>query len=340
MGNEVFELLLEDLIAHSYSRVFVLVDANTEKFCLPLLHKYLFDTHLIRIPAGEEHKSLETAQFIWNELQKNGADKQAVLVNLGGGVVSDIGGFCAATYKRGIDFINVPTTLLSMVDASVGGKLGVDFNQVKNVIGLIQNPKAVYIYPGFLSTLPEREIKSGFAEVIKHALIADEEYWEKISKFSFDEWHKLPSLINMSVRIKMQVVKKDPLEKSTRKALNFGHTVGHAMESYSLIKDKRPLNHGEAVAIGMICEAYLSKEAGLLSGKELKQISELILKHYPKYSLRTVLSPELLRLMKQDKKNMNEAINFTLLKRIGKASIDHYFTEHQVSMALNYYDAL
>lgn len=340
VGNDVFELLLENLIVASYSQVFVLVDENTERSCLPVLDKYLFNTSIIKIKSGELHKTLETAQHIWDHLQRANANRKSVLINLGGGVISDIGGFCAATFKRGFDFINIPTTLLAMVDSSIGGKLGIDYNGYKNAIGLIQQPKAVYINPDFLNSLPREEIVNGYAEIIKHALISDADYWDKLLRTGLDEWQKTTAIINGSVKIKLQVIKKDPEEKSLRRLLNFGHTIGHAIEAYSLAHDKKPLKHGEAIAIGMICEAYLSKEVTGLSNRELRMLTDYILRFFPKYSLKSILSPELINLMRQDKKNQSDEINFTLLKRIGKASINNVCSEHQISMALNYYDSL
>ncbi len=340
LGNDIFETLLENLIVGSYSQVFVLVDENTEKYCVHLLDKYLFDTKVIKISSGEQHKNIETTQFIWNEFQRLNADRHSVLINLGGGVIGDIGGFCASTFKRGFDFINVPTTLLAMIDSSIGGKLGIDFNGYKNAIGLIKNPKAVYINPDFLNTLPKDEIVNGYAEILKHALIANEDFWEKLLATNIDDRQKISSIIIENIKIKTKIVAKDPYEESTRKALNFGHTIGHAIESYSLKHDSKPLKHGECVAIGMICEAFLSREMIDLSNKELKSISDQVLKYFPKYSLRSVLSPDLIKLMYHDKKNMGEGINFTLLKRIGKASINHICSEHQIARALNYYDSL
>jgi 3-dehydroquinate synthase len=341
IGNDAFEVLLENLIERSYSKVFVLADENTEKYCLPALTKYLFDIKLMVIPSGEQQKTLETAQKIWDFLQEKNADRNSVLINLGGGVVSDIGGFCASTFKRGLNYINVPTTLLAMVDSSIGGKTGIDYNGVKNAIGTIIQPTAIYINPDLLLTLPKDELMNGFAEMIKHGLILDKSYWEKIVKTGFDDWSKMSSLINGSIKIKLDVIKKDPFEKSFRKVLNFGHTVGHALEAYSLKKDKRPIKHGEAVAIGMICEAYLSKTQLDLSTKELREIAEFISQYFPKYSLRTILSPELITLMRQDKKNEHpDEINFTLLKKIGKGSINPICSESQISAALNYYDGL
>jgi 3-dehydroquinate synthase len=340
LGNEVFDVLLEQLIEKSYSQVFILVDEESERHCLPSLQRTLFDTKVIKIKSGEAHKNIQTTQFIWNELIKSEADKHAVMINLGGGVIGDIGGFAASTYKRGIDFINVPTTLLAMVDSSIGGKLGIDYADVKNSIGMIKNPAGVYINPIFLTTLPERELRNGFAEMIKHGLIADEDYWSKILNVQRISVEEIVPLISGSLKIKMQIVKKDPEEKSTRKLLNYGHTIGHAIEAYSLIKDKHPLKHGECIAIGMICESYLSKEFSGLSGRELRAVTEVISKHYQKYSLRNILSPELIKFMRQDKKNTLHQINFTLLKRIGKAGIDYTCSDQQISLALNYYDSL
>jgi 3-dehydroquinate synthase len=341
IGNDVFEVLLENLIERSYSKVFVLVDQNTEKYCLPGLTKYLFDIKLIRIQSGEQNKNLQTAQHIWDELLRQNADRNSVLINLGGGVVGDIGGFCASTYKRGMDYINVPTTLLAMVDSSIGGKTGIDYNGLKNVIGVISQPKAIYINPDLLHSLHKDELLNGFAEIIKHGLILDKTYFEKITKTGFDDWSKIGALIYGSIKLKLDVVRKDPTEKSYRKILNFGHTVGHAIEAYSLMKDKKPLKHGEAVAIGMICEAYLSKVLLDLSNKDLRQISDFISRYFSKYSLRTILSPELINIMRQDKKNeQDDEINFTLLKKIGKGSVNHICTETQITAALNYYDSL
>jgi 3-dehydroquinate synthase len=341
VGNDAFEVLLENLIERSYSKVFVLADENTEKYCLPALSKYLFDLKLMVIPSGEQHKTLETAQRIWNFLQEKNADRNSVLINLGGGVVSDIGGFCASTFKRGLDYINVPSTLLAMVDSGIGGKTGIDYNGLKNAIGTIIQPTAIYINPDLLLTLPKDELLNGFAEMIKHGLILDKSYWEKIVKTGFEDWSKMSSLINGSIKIKLDVIKKDPFEKSFRKILNFGHTVGHAVEAYSLKRDKKPLKHGEAVAVGMICEAYLSKTQLDLSAKDLREIADFISRYFPKYSLRSILSPELISIMRQDKKNEHpDEINFTLLKKIGKGSINHICTETQITAALNYYDSL
>ncbi len=339
-GSDVFDILLEKIIEQSYTQVFVLADENTAKHCIPVLNKYLFDIKLFTVGSGEKHKTLQNAERLWLFLQQHYADKKALLINLGGGMISDLGGFCAATYKRGIDYINIPTSLLSMVDAGIGGKTAIDLNGVKNAVGTIKQPVMIFINPEFLSTLPEHELLNGFAEIIKHGLIADTDYLNKITRTDLRDRTKLAQLINGSVKVKLQVIKKDPEEKSLRKVLNFGHTIGHALEAYSLANDKKPLKHGEAVAIGMVCEAFLSKAVLNLSNKELRQIGELIVSIFGKYSLRSILSPEIIRLIKQDKKNVADEINFTLLKRIGKASINHHCSEAQIMAALNYYDSL
>jgi 3-dehydroquinate synthase len=254
----------------NYSRVYILTDEHTTEYCLPVVKEHLehldnFD--LIEVNAGEESKNIDFCIGIWKTLIDFGADRKALMVNLGGGVVTDMGGFVASTYKRGIDFVQVPTTLLSQVDASVGGKTGVDVDGIKNIIGTFTQPKAVFMHGGFLQTLPPRQILSGLAEMLKHGLIVDAGYWNqlKISDLS------LPSdeLVHRSVAIKNEVVIADPHEKGIRKALNFGHTVGHAVETYSLMNDADPLSHGEAIAIGMICEAWLSNQKNGFPDSEL-----------------------------------------------------------------------
>lgn len=340
IGNDVLELLLQELIANDYSRVFVLADEHTEKYCLPILKNYLLQFHLLKIPSGEKNKTLAHCEQVWNEMLAQEADRKSVLINLGGGMLGDLGGLCASLYKRGIDFIQVPTTLLAMVDASVGGKTGVDFAHAKNMIGTFKQPKSIYMHPRFLNTLPEQEWLNGYAEIIKHGLVADKKYWEKVLSTPLQNRNELINLITGSIKIKLSVIKNDPYEKGERKLLNFGHTIGHAIEAYSLQHDSKPLKHGEAIAIGMVCEAYLSKLNADLSNKELRQITDLINAHFPKYSLRSILTPELTRLMRNDKKNTNEKINFTLLKKIGKGIIDQTCSEAQIAAALNYYDAL
>jgi 3-dehydroquinate synthase len=336
LGNEVLEKLAEILINKEYSKVFVLMDTNTQRHCWPILSPYLVNYEPIVIPAGEANKTLKYAEKIWSKFQEHFADRRAVLLNLGGGVISDLGGFCAATYKRGIDFVNIPTTLLSMVDASIGGKLGVDFDSYKNVIGVFQHPKYIFINPQFLNTLPEEEKRNGLAEVCKHALIEDKSLFEKLAAIEKHDWENAGALIFQSLKIKVSIVKKDPLEKDIRKALNFGHTIGHAIETQSLISDTVPLKHGEAIAIGIICEAYISKAIQGLSSSELEKITEFFKSRFPKYKGKLHAS-SLIDIMKNDKKNRQGLINFTLLKKIGKAKIDINCHDDLIAKSIEYY---
>ncbi|MDZ4668361.1 MAG: 3-dehydroquinate synthase [bacterium] len=335
-GSEVLEKLAETLINKEYSKIFVLMDTNTQNYCWPILSPYLVNYITIVIPAGEANKTLHYAESVWSKFQENFADRKAVLINLGGGVVSDLGGFCAATYKRGIDFINIPTTLLSMVDASIGGKLGVDFNAYKNVIGVFQHPKYIFINPEFLSTLAPEESRNGLAEVCKHALIEDKSLFEKLETLAINDWENARSLIFQSLKIKVSIVKKDPLEKDLRKTLNFGHTIGHAIETYSMLNDKMPLKHGEAIAIGIICEAFISKNIQGLSNSELSKISNYIMQRFPKYK-GNLPAATLIEIMKNDKKNHEGLINFTLLKKIGKAKININCHDELIEKSLEYY---
>jgi 3-dehydroquinate synthase len=260
------------------------------------------------------------------------------MINLGGGVISDMGGFAASTFKRGIDFVHVPTTLLSQVDASVGGKTGIDIDSIKNIIGTFTQPKAVFIAYEFLQTLPERQILSGLAEMLKHGLIMDVDYWDALK--NSDLTNPSAELIYWSIRIKNKIVIEDPTEQGIRKALNFGHTVGHAVETNSLINDENPLTHGEAIAIGMICEAYLSHKKTGLSSAELAEIVEVIGDLYPKYTLEELSYDALLAIMMKDKKNQNGKINCTLLSQIGQCNLDNICTDDELCDSLSYYASL
>jgi 3-dehydroquinate synthase len=333
--------LVEFIEQGNYSRFFILTDENTAKHCLSLVREKLgnadnFD--IIEINAGEESKDIDFCIGVWKMLIDFGADRQSLLINLGGGVISDLGGFAASTFKRGIDFVHVPTTLLSQVDASVGGKTGIDIDSIKNIIGTFTQPKAVFIEYNFLKTLPERQILSGLAEMLKHGLIADVSYWDllKISDL------KNPSaeLIYRSVAIKNKVVIEDPHEKNIRKSLNFGHTIGHAVETHSLINDENPLSHGEAIAIGMICESYLAHKKTGLSAAELTEITEVLGNLYPRYPLNEAFNDELYGLMLKDKKNQNGKINCTLLTAIGQFNIDNNCTKDELFESLSYYAGL
>jgi 3-dehydroquinate synthase len=323
-----------------YSGIFILVDENSLRYCYPQLVEqidHFKDAELIEIESGEESKNIEVCAHIWNTLSEYGADRNSLFVNLGGGVIGDMGGFIASTFKRGIDFINIPTTLLSQVDASVGGKTGIDLNNLKNEIGVFSVPAAVFIDPGFLSTLDKRQVLSGFAEVIKHGLIADADYWKKVKKVKLSSGLS-EELIERSVTIKDMIVKEDPKEQGIRKILNFGHTIGHAIESFSLqAHPAKPLLHGEAIAAGMVCEAYLSYKFCGLSKEELDEISEFIIKVYKKISLEKMKREDILSFMKHDKKNEKGCINFSLLSAIGKCEINKILKADAINEALDYY---
>jgi len=308
---------LSKLDISTYSKVAILVDENTKMDCLYKLPK-IENALIIEIKSGEEYKNISTCNFIWEQFTINNFDRNSLLINLGGGVIGDMGGFCATTYKRGLEFIHIPTTLLAMVDASVGGKLGIDFKGLKNQIGLFNNPKAVLISPEFLETLTESELKSGFAEVVKHALISDNYLWVKLKNTPFTDldWE---DIIDTSVQIKNNIVLSDPFEKGERKKLNFGHTFGHAIESYYLEKGT-PILHGEAVFMGMILETEISD----LSETEKNEIKNYILSNFalpytPKKSY-------LHKFLINDKKNQDGKINFTLLSGIGNCSFDNLFS--------------
>jgi 3-dehydroquinate synthase len=264
-------------------------------------------------------------------------DRHALVINIGGGVIGDMGGFCAAVYKRGIDFIQVPTTLLSQVDASVGGKLGIDFNGFKNHLGVFNIPKSVLIDPFFLKTLPEREIRSGFAEIIKHCLIADGDKWKAIRQNDFEE-QNWPDLIAHSIKIKEEIVNQDPTEKGLRKILNFGHTLGHAVETYFLGKgENERLYHGEAIAVGMIMESYLSYKKSLIDNKTLIDIEEFIFATYGKVQIKEQDVEPIIALTRQDKKNRGSEVRFSLLEGAGKCVYDITVSVQEMRKAVAYY---
>lgn len=331
------EALNQSIKANTYSKIFVLVDENTNTYCLPLFHK-MFDGEvdaIITIAPGEPNKHIETCLKVWEALSDLGGDRKSLLINLGGGVVTDLGGFVACTFKRGIDFINIPTTLLAMVDASVGGKNGVDLGPLKNQIGVIQQPKMVLVLPSFLKTLPEREIISGFAEMLKHGLIVDREYWNTLRSNGVSK--DVQSILK-SVNIKSDIVTEDPRENGVRKKLNFGHTLGHAVESFFLESNNRDtLLHGEAIAIGMILEAYLAHKLTGLSKLDLDEIKETFLRFYPKVDISTKEISKIKSLLIHDKKNSHGNINFVLLNEIGDAVVDIKVPDELIDEAFTYY---
>ena len=340
--NNDFNHLHYFLKEHDFSSIFILCDKNTEKHCLPIFskkNKALNTAKVFSIPAGEKYKTLDTVLTTWNFLLNNNADKTSLLICLGGGVVCDLGGFIASTFKRGIHFINVPTTLLAMADASVGGKNGIDFNSYKNLIGTITQPQGVFIEESFLKTLPLRQIKNGFAEIVKAALIGDKKLWKKFLSLSKLPETKLTDFIFDSVVVKNKIVLKDPTEKNIRKILNFGHTVGHAIEAHYLDK-KNSLLHGEAIVMGMCIELCLGKTLTLTSPK-IAMEAFLFFKKY--FALQSFSEKEIelfIELMQHDKKNKDGELGFALIEDVAKPLINISASAQDVKQAFALYNNL
>lgn len=322
----------------NYSKIFVLVDQNTNENCLPIIQPLLAELgnyDIIEVDPGEENKNIDFCIGVWKTMLDFGADRYSLLINLGGGVVTDMGGFAASTFKRGIDFIQIPTTLLSQVDASVGGKTGIDLDNYKNIIGTFTQPQAVFISGVFLKTLERKQLVSGFAEVIKHGLIFDAAYYNEVKNLDAQDLTAVH--VKRSVEIKNKVITEDPTEKGLRKILNFGHTIGHAIEGYSLVHDKDSLLHGEAIAVGMICEGYLSHKLNGLSLKELEDLIATFRKNFADYKFDDSIDHELLSLMNNDKKNHANQIGFALLNTIGSCDYDIFVTEDLIIESLDFY---
>ncbi|WP_370397940.1 3-dehydroquinate synthase [Tenacibaculum dicentrarchi] len=323
-----------------YSTIFIVVDDNTITHCYPRFIELLETDkkiEVIQIDAGEVHKNLETCAGVWSAMTELGADRKSVLITLGGGVITDLGGFVASTFKRGIDFINIPTTLLSMVDASVGGKTGVDLGVLKNQIGLFANPQMVVLDPEYLQTLSPREIRSGTAEIIKYGMTHDVHLYNEIKS---NPKLNIIDLIHRSIEIKNEVVLEDPKEHGVRKALNWGHTIGHGIESYFLESaHKENLTHGEAVAIGMVCEAYLSAKVLDFPSDKVEDVKKTILAIYGKTAILEADFAPVLELMKHDKKNIGGEINFVLLNDFGDFKINCTVTNQLIIESLQYYNS-
>lgn len=333
-----YDALSNLITKNNYSSVFILVDENTMQYCYAKFMQHLVINNrieVIEIEAGEINKNLETCTGVWNAITELGGDRKSLLITLGGGVVTDLGGFVASCFKRGIDFVNIPTTLLSMVDASVGGKTGVDLGVLKNQIGLFANPEMVLVDPEYLDTVIPREIRSGTAEIIKYGLTYDIKLFNEIKD---NNNLNISDLINRSIEIKNEIVLQDPKENGLRKILNFGHTIGHAVESYFLeSKHKETLTHGEAIAIGMICECFISNQLLNFSKEKLKIVKETITTIYGKIEiLNTDFSP-IIDLLKHDKKNVNGQVNFVLLNDYEDYKLDCIVPEKLVVDSLKYY---
>ncbi len=333
---------LNQLIAHQkYSSVFIVTDSHSNDCCLPKFLPQLavdIPIEIIEFESGESAKNINTCVEIWNILTDLGADRKSLLVNLGGGVVTDLGGFVASTFKRGIDFVNIPTTLLAMVDASVGGKNGVDLGALKNQIGVINTPALLVIDTSYLETLPQNEMRSGLAEMLKHGLVYDKTYWEKFLDLAAIDFADFDALIYESIAIKNAIVSQDPTENGIRKALNFGHTLGHAIESYFLESDdKETLLHGEAIAAGMVLEAFISWKKGLLTKREYAQVKAAIFAVFDPIPFVEKDYAPIFGLLIHDKKNEYGKVQFALLDGIGKIKIDQTVENELIEAAFKNY---
>lgn len=322
-----------------HDKIFVLTDETTLKKCWPTLQHFvrLRQAQMITIPASDTNKNIQSVMHVWESLGKGGASRHSCMVNLGGGMITDLGGFACSTFKRGIDFINIPTTLLAMVDASVGGKTGINFNGLKNEIGVFNDSKFVILDTKFLKTLDEDNICSGFAEMLKHGLINNEKMWSELINFDLQhpDLEKLQRMVAESVLVKERIVKKDPQEKGIRKALNYGHTFGHAFESFSL--KRKPVLHGYAVAYGMICELYMSCIKSGFPTEKMHQTVNFIKDNYKPFPISCDDYAELIELMRHDKKNTAGIINFTLLSDIGDIRINQTATEEEIKECLDFF---
>lgn len=324
------------------SKLIILVDANIHEYCLPQMLANLeteIQFEIIEIEAGEDLKTIETATQLWEILAEFGADRKTLMINLGGGVITDLGGFVASTYKRGIKFINIPTTLLAMCDASIGGKTGIDHGFLKNIVGTFANADQVFVFSDFLTTLPFPELRSGFAEMLKHGLIADEKHWNDLTSVENLTPSTIFSYLETSMQIKQNVVETDFFEHDVRKTLNFGHTVGHAAESLFL-QINEPVPHGEAVALGMICETRISFLQNLISEEISDSIVSKIRKYFPKLDISRFSEADFLSLMQNDKKNSGGNINFSLINSIGSGIYDQKISKENLLTSLHYYQNL
>ena len=335
--DEPLQILKEKIAALEGSKYFVLVDENTREHCLPTIINLCEGTELniIEIRSGEENKTLDTCQDIWSKLTENGGDRKSVLINLGGGVIGDMGGFAASCFMRGMRFVHIPTTLLSQVDASVGSKLGIDYKDIKNLIGLFNDPEFVFIHSPFLKTLPLRQLKSGFAETIKHALIKSNDLWNELKIIdSIENISDWTNNIFKSVSIKNNIVNEDPYERGLRKILNFGHTIGHAIES-SKLHTNQPLLHGEAIITGMLVESYIACKSKLLSMEAFKEIESFFVAHYPYLFQKDYQLEDIIPFLQFDKKKVGDTILFALIDRIGAAQYDVQVSNQLINEAFN-----
>ena len=331
--------LVSALAECEHDKLFVLTDTTTQEKCLPVLQKFycMKEAKVITIPASDSHKDIESLMMVWKGLQEGGASRHSCIINLGGGMVTDLGGFAASTFKRGINFINIPTTLLAMVDASVGGKTGINFGGLKNEVGVFNDSKFVILNTEFLKTLDVENICSGYAEMLKHGLISTEAMWEELVSFDLanPDLKLLQRMVGDSVKVKERIVELDPHEKGIRKALNLGHTFGHAFESWAL--KRKPILHGYAVAFGLIPELYLSVTKTGFPTEKMRQTVTFIKENYGTLNITCDDYDELIELMQHDKKNQNGIINFTMLGAIGDIRINQTATTEEIKEALDFF---
>lgn len=337
ISKDLQKALSEAIVECKHDKLFVLVDETTEQLCLPLIAGFdcMQEAQRIVIGATDTHKTLDTLSHVWAELQRMGATRHSLLINLGGGMVTDLGGFAASTFKRGLEYINIPTTLLSMVDASVGGKTGINFGGLKNEIGVFNNANCVILDTIFLRTMDAENLLSGYAEMLKHGLISNEQTWAELLSMDLNDLDKLGDLVEKSVAVKQRIVIEDPTEHGIRKALNLGHTVGHAFESLAL--ERKPVLHGYAVAYGLVVELYLCCVKIGFPQDKMRQTVGLIKENYGKMPITCDDYPKLIELMHHDKKNVGTDINFTLLGGIGDIRINQTATEEEIKEALDFY---
>lgn len=340
-GSIGWQVLQTMVLEHAEAGIYILADTNTQKYCLPVLRKKcngLENAKLIILQSGESVKNLQSLEFIWNELHSLNAVRNSLFICLGGGVITDIGGFAAATFKRGIDFVNIPTTLLAMVDAGLGGKTGINFNSAKNQLGMFAMPLGVFIFIEFLNTLPSRQKLSGYAEMLKHAMLDSDHLFDKLIVLNSPEKVCQEAIILESAAVKLKIVEQDSLEKGKRKVLNLGHSIGHAIEAYSQKNDPDPLLHGEAVAIGLICECFISMRMFGMPEPDLEKLANLISWHFPHYRLKHGAAEELLALMSHDKKNpAHSQLNFSLIRKVGDPVFDQFPGEKLIRESLHFY---
>lgn len=340
LSENLNESLKQTIEACPHDKLFVLADECTAHLCLPLIQEsdYLANAEYITIGATDTHKTLETLAHVWKELGDKGGTRHSLMLNVGGGMVTDLGGFAASTFKRGIAYINVPTTLLAMVDASVGGKTGINFNGLKNEVGVFSPARSVLIDTNFLRTLDYENVASGYAEMLKHGLISTTAHWAELLNFDLNhvDYPALQALVAQSVQIKENIVEQDPLEHGIRKALNLGHTVGHAFESLAL-EENRPHLHGYAVAWGMVCELYLSNLKTGFPTDKMRQTIRFIRDTYGTFAFDCKQYDRLYQFMTHDKKNTSGTINFTLLGEVGDIRINQTATRQEIDEMLDFY---